>query len=184
MSILIVVGIILIIGVFCITSYNGLVGLSARVEEAFSTMDVYLKKRYDLIPNLVATVKGYAAHEKSTFEEITKARASVANCESVESKMEAEAGLTKTLKTLFAVAENYPELKANTNFLDLQEQLKVIENDIANSRKYYNAIVREYNIAIRVFPKNIIASIFKFEKKPMFTVDEEAERKNVKVSFD
>ena len=183
MGIMIFIGVLIILILFVIFSYNGLIRLRTGTEEAFSTMDVYLKKRYDLIPNVVETVKGYATHEKETFEAITKARTSVQNATTIDSKIEGEANLSKTLKTLFAVAENYPELKADSNFLNLQNQLKNIEEDIANARKYYNAVVREYNIAIQVFPKNIIASTFKFKKKPMFNIVNTEERENIKVKF-
>ncbi len=180
---IIVAIIVAIIVIFVISTYNSLIKMSQRVKEGFATMDVYLKKRFDLIPNLVETVKGYAAHEKSTFEEVTKARSSVANASTLEDKLQSENQLTGTLKTLFAVAEAYPELKANENFIDLQNQLKQLETDIANSRKYYNAVVREYNTSLLVFPKNIIASMFNFKEQAMFSVNNEAERETVKVSF-
>lgn len=166
-----------------IAAYNGFISLRNKIEEAFATMDVYLKKRFDLVPNLVETVKGYASHEKSTFENITKARTMAMNASSTEERMEGEGMLTNTLKSLFAVAENYPDLKANQNFLDLQQQLQGIETEIANSRKYYNAVVRDYNTKREVFPSVIIASLFSFGKKPLFEVAGEEERENVKVAF-
>ena len=174
--------IIALLAVLAVMSYNGFVKTRNQIEEAFSTMDVYMKKRFDLIPNLVETVKGYASHEKGTFESVTKARTAIQEASTVEDRMEAENMLTGTLRTLFAVAEAYPELKANENFMDLQGQLQTVEVDIANSRKYYNATVKEYNTKTEMFPSNIIANIFGFKRKPMFEV-EEAERQNVKVEF-
>ncbi len=180
----IIVGVI-ILGVagFVIGGYNSLVKLRNLVEEAFATMDVYLKKRYDLIPNLVETVKGYAAHESSTLEKVVQARNMAASAGSTEDRIKGENMLSGALKSLFALAEAYPDLKANTNFMDLQLQLQKVEEDIANSRKYYNATVREYNIKTEVFPYNIIAGIFKFVRKPLYEVNEEEERQNVKVQF-
>lgn len=168
---------------FVIGGYNSLVKLRNLVEEAFATMDVYLKKRYDLIPNLVETVKGYAAHEASTLEKVVQARNMAASAGSAEDRIKGENMLSGALKSLFALAEAYPDLKANTNFMDLQLQLQKVEEDIANSRKYYNATVREYNIKTEVFPYNIIAGMFKFVRKPLYEVSEEAERQNVKVQF-
>lgn len=146
-------------------------------------MDVYLKKRYDLIPNLVETVKGYATHEKDTLEKVIAARNMAQGAATIEDKIAGENMLQGTLKTLFAVAEGYPDLKANTNFLDLQNQLKQLEDDIANSRKYYNAVVKQFNTKCEMFPSNIIASIFHFERKPMFEVESAEERQNVQVKF-
>lgn len=176
-------GLILLIGLYVICSYNRLVRLNNNVEEAFSTMDVYLKKRYDLIPNIVETVKGYAKHEKETLENVIKARNNAFNSVSRQDLAKNENALSQTLKSLFKLTENYPELKANTNFLDLQKQLQVIEGEIAQSRKYYNACVRENNNAVAMFPSNIVARLFKFEKKTSFEVDSPEERKNVKVQF-
>lgn len=180
---MIIVGIIVvIIVIWFIATYNRFVSLRNRVEEGFSTMDVYMKKRYDLIPNLVETVKGYAAHENTTFENIAKARSIAMGATTVEDKLQGENMLTNTLKSLFAVAENYPDLKANQNFLDLQSQLSAIENDIMNSRKFYNALVREFNIAREAFPSMIVAGMMHLEKKQMFEIDS-TERQNVKVQF-
>jgi LemA protein len=182
--ILIVVLLLIAIGIlWFIAAYNGFIKLRNSVEEAFATMDVYMKKRYDLIPNLVETVKGYASHEKETLENVTKARNIAAGAETLEQRAAGENMLTGTLKSLFAVAENYPNLKANENFMDLQKQLQKVEEDIANSRKYYNAVVKEFNTMIQVFPNNIIAGLFRFEKKPMFEVEAAEERQNVKVAF-
>jgi LemA protein len=180
---LIIVGAVVVILIFWyIGTYNRFVSLRNRVEEGFSTMDVYMKKRYDLVPNLVETVKGYAKHESSTFENVVKARNIAMGAQSVEERAQGENMLTGTLRSLFAVAENYPELKANQNFLDLQGQLTSLENDIANSRKYYNALVREFNIAREAFPSAIVAGFMHLEKKAMFDIDEQ-ERQNVKVQF-
>ena len=167
---------ILLIG-YIISTYNRLVSNKNSLDESFSTMDVYLKKRWDLIPNLVETVKGYAKHEKDLFKEVTELRSKSYQDLSIDEKNEINKKLTTTLNKLIAVAENYPELKANENFLDLSHELKNTEQDIANARKYYNANVRVYNNQVMIFPSNIIAKIFKFEKASMF------ERQNVKVEF-
>ena len=164
-------------------AYNAFVKMRNVVEEAFSTMDVYMKKRYDLIPNLVESVKGYAAHESGTFEKVVQARNIAQQATTVEEKLAAENALTGTLRSLFALAESYPDLKANQNFLDLQSQLQKVEEDIANSRKYYNAVVKEYNTKAEQFPSNFIANMFNFTRKPMFEMENEAERQNVKVEF-
>ncbi|MGI6160681.1 MAG: LemA family protein [Christensenellales bacterium] len=179
---LIIGGVLIILVIWFISSYNGFVKLKNMVEEAFATMDVYLKKRYDLIPNLVETVKGYASHEKETLEKVIAARNMAAGAASVEDRLEGENALTGTLRTLFAVAESYPDLKANQNFMDLQRQLQSIEGEIANSRKYYNAVVKEFNTKRQVFPSSIVAGIFKFEKQPMFEIASE-QRENVRVQF-
>ena len=176
-------GILLLIIIWAIASYNGFIKLKNAIEEAYSTMDVYLKKRYDLIPNLVETVKGYAKHEKETLTQVIEARNMAAGAKTVEDKIAAENMLAGTLKSLFAVAESYPDLKANTNFMDLQKQLQRLEDEIANSRKYYNAVVKTYNTKREVFPGVIIAGIFKFAKKPLFEVSEQSERENVEVKF-
>ncbi len=176
-------GILLILIIWVIASYNGFVKLKNSIEEAFSTMDVYLKKRYDLIPNLVETVKGYASHEKETLEKVIQARNMAAGAKTLEDKVAGENMLSGTLKSLFAVAEAYPDLKANTNFMDLQNELRRLEDEIANSRKYYNAVVKTYNTKREVFPSVIIAGIFNFAKKPLFEVSDEQERQNVKVKF-
>ena len=175
--------IIVILAIILIATYNGLVKSRNNVEEAFSTMDVYLKKRFDLIPNLVETVKGYAAHEKETLQAVIAARSQVQSAGSVDARMEAENALSGTLRSLFAVAEAYPDLKANQGFLDLQQQLKKVEEDIANSRKYYNGSVKAYNNKCQMFPSSIIANMFHFEPRTMYEVSREEERENVKVEF-
>ncbi|MFB0919434.1 MAG: LemA family protein [Oscillospiraceae bacterium] len=178
----IAIGVIAIILLWVVSAYNGLVKLRNMVREAFSTMDVYMKKRYDLIPNLVETVKGYASHEAGTLEKVIQARNAAASATTVEGKIEGENALAGTLKSLFALAEAYPDLKANTNFMDLQRQLQAVEGDIANSRKYYNAVVRDYNTKIETFPSVIVASMFGFKQETMFEINS-AERENVKVQF-
>ena len=174
--------IVVLILIWLASTYNGLIRKRNTCEEAFSTMDVYLKKRFDLIPNLVSTVKGYAKHESETLEKVIAARNSGAT-QTVEERMADENQITGALRQIFALSENYPDLKANQNFLDLQGQLKSIEADIANARKYYNGAVKEFNNACEQVPSNIVANMFHFERKPMFEVKEEAERENVKVEF-
>ncbi|MBI4857625.1 MAG: LemA family protein [Acetobacterium woodii] len=182
-AVLIIIGLIVIVGLWLVISRNSFVSIKNQVEEAFSTMDVYLKKRYDLIPNLVETVKGYATHESETFTKVTAARTAAMNSTSIDEKIANENALSGTLKSLFAVAEAYPQLQANSNFLDLQQQLKMLEDEIANSRKYYNAVVRTMNTKVESFPSNIIAGIFGFKKQPFFEVGSAEERENVQVKF-
>lgn len=174
--------IICIVG-WWITTYNALIRLRNRTKESFSGMDVYMKKRYDLIPNLVNTVKGYAKHEHETLEKVIQARNTAYSAGTIEEKQKAEAGLTNALKSLFALAESYPDLKANENFMDLQTQLREIETEIADSRRFYNSRVLDLNNKIDMFPSNIVAKHYKFEKEPMFELDSPEERKNVKVEF-
>ena len=152
--------------------YNGLVQSRLKVKEAFSTIDVYLKKRYDLIPNVVETVKGYASHEKETLENVTRARNMAMGATDAKSEFDANNMLTGTLKSLFAVAENYPDLKANAGFLDLQGQLSRLEEEIALSRKYYNGTVRDYNTRIAQVPANIVAGLTGFKEEPFFETEE------------
>ncbi len=174
--------IILLIVYICIK--NSLVRTVNRTEESWSTIDVYLKKRYDLIPNLVNIVKGYAAHEQDTLTKVIEARNTAALAATPEEKIAAEKALSSELKTLmFFTGERYPELKAHANFLDLSAQLKNVESDLASARKYYNANVREYNNAIMVFPSSIVAGRMKLSKKPYFELDSEAERVAPKVEF-
>lgn len=172
-----------IVAIWFVAGYNGFITMRNRIEEAFATMDVYLKKRYDLIPNLVETVKGYAAHEQGTLEKVVAARNMAASANSMEEKLKGERQLQATLKSLFAVAEAYPDLKANTNFMDLQRQLQKLEDEIASARKYYNAVVKEFNTKTELFPSNLIAGIFHFTRKTMFEVDDQAQRDAVKVQF-
>lgn len=179
----VVVILIIAIVAWIISTYNAFVRLRNNVEEGFSTMDVYMKKRYDLIPNLVETVKGYAKHEEETLSKVIQARNMAINSATAEEQMKNDNILTGTLKSLFAVSEAYPQLQANQNFMDLQNQLKTLEAEIANSRKYYNGVVKVYENKREVFPSNLIAKWFKFQEKPFYEVDNEEERKNVKVQF-
>jgi len=163
--------------------YNKLIRLRTRAEEAWSDIKVQLKRRYDLIPNLVQTVKGYAAHERQLLENVTKARTAAMSAKGAEDSLKKENALAGTLKTLFAVAENYPDLKANANFLELQRELSDTENKIQASRRFYNGNVRDLNIAIQSFPGNIIANSFKFKKKELFELASEEEKEAPKVDF-
>lgn len=180
---IIIAGLLLFLVLYIVVVYNSLIKKRNSVEEGFSTMDVYMKKRYDLVPNLVETVKGYAKHEKSTLEKVVELRNIALTAKSIDEKVHAENQLTTALKNIFALAENYPQLKADANFVNLQNQLMSIENDIANSRKYYNAVVKNFNNSIQVFPSNIVARMCKFEKFNMFVIKDEDERKNVQVKF-
>ncbi len=176
--------VVLVLIVLCflwyITTYNGFVRKQNLIDEAFATMDVYLTKRYDLIPNLVSTVKGYAAHEAETLEKIVNARnAGASHADQLKNEQE----ITAQIKNIFALVESYPDLKANESFLSLQGSLSGIEDEIAKSRKYYNAIVRDYNTAIASFPGSIVANMKNFLREPLFEVANEAQRENVKVEF-
>ena len=175
--------IILVIIVFIIATYNGLVTARQKVRNAWSQIDVQLQRRFDLIPNFVETVKGYMTHEKETFEKIATIRTSWANADTVDEKAELNNQLSGALKTIMAVSENYPELKANQNFLDLQEELRNTENKISFSRQFYNDSVTMYNTKLEVFPSNLIAGWFKFTAEPLFAAESDEARKNVKVDF-
>jgi LemA protein len=175
------VGLLIIVGAV-IAVYNGLVTLRNQVENGWSQIDVQLKRRNDLIPNLVETVKGYAAHERGTFEAVTQARAAMANAKSMKDINEANNMLTGALKTLFAVAENYPQLKANENFMQLQEELTTTENKISYARQFYNDIVMKYQTAKQTFPSSLIAGMFHFVEKEYFQTPEE-EKAVPKVKF-
>lgn len=175
--------IIALLILWVIFAFNSLVVRKNRVAEAWADIEVQLKRRYDLIPNLVETVKGYATHEKSLLEKITKERAAAINATDPKEKLNANEALSHTLKTLFAVAENYPTLRANENFAKLQDELTDTEDKIQAARRFYNANVRDYNIAVETFPKNVIAKIFGFQKKELFEIENAAEKENVKVSF-
>lgn len=179
---LIVIIIIAVILIYLWLVYNGLVTAKVRIGEALSQIDVQLKRRADLIPNLVETVKGYAKHEKTVFEDVTKARASLMSASSTQEKAQANNQLSQTLKSLFAVAENYPQLKASENFLSLQEQLSDTEDKVAYSRQFYNSNVMDYNTKIKVFPSAIIANMFHFQPAEFFQADEN-DKEPVKVSF-
>lgn len=174
---------ILAVIIWMISGYNRFVAKRNKGQEAFSTMDVYLKKRYDLIPNLVETVKGYAKHESQTLENVIAARNSAVSSKTAEERIKNDNILQGTLRSLFAVSEAYPELKANRNFEDLQRQLKALEEDIANARKYYNAVINDYNTVIEKFPGNILARMFGFTRKPLYEVSGAEQREAVKVQF-
>jgi len=180
---LIALGLLVLLAFYAIAIYNKLVKLKNLVAEAWSGIDVQLKKRYDLIPNLVETVKGYAAHEKETLENVTKARTAAQQATTVEGQQVAEKNLSGALMNLIAVAERYPDLKANTNFLELQNMLAVVEGDIEKARRYYNGNVREQNTLIESFPSNIIANLFGFAKSVFFELDNPAEKQNPQVKF-
>lgn len=182
MTTIIIVAVIALLVLWVILTYNGFIKLRNQCEEGFATMDVYLKKRFDLIPNLVSTVKGYAKHEAETLEKVIAAR-NAGSRSSIDEKIEDEKQISGAVRSIFALSESYPELKANTNFQELQSQLTAIENDIANSRKYYNAVVKQFNTKCQTIPSNIIAGIFHFKAMPMFSVDDASERQNVKVEF-
>lgn len=169
--------------IFIVGIYNKLVRLKNMVEEAWSGIDVQLKKRYSLIPNLVNTIKGYATHEKEVFENVAAMRSAGINAKTVEEHSKAENAITHALGRLFAVAENYPELKANTNFLSLQGELSAIENDIQMARRYYNGTARDKNITVESFPSNIIASMFGFTKSAYFELEDAKERETPTVDF-
>ncbi|VFU19356.1 Protein LemA [anaerobic digester metagenome] len=177
-------GLVLLVVVILISIYNRLVTLRQRLKNAWAQIEVQLKRRYDLIPNLVSTVKGYAAHEKETFERVTQARNMAISAKNVQEQAGAENMLTGALRQLFALAENYPELKANTNFMQLQEELTNTEGKIAFSRQFYNDTALKYNSAIQRFPAVMVAGMFGFQQEVYFNLDDEAEaRKAVKVEF-
>lgn len=179
---LIIIAVLLILVVFGVGIYNRLIRSKINIDEALSSIDVFLKKRYNLIPNLVETVKGYASYEKNVLEEVVAARSKAMNTQGLQNEQEANNQLTGTLKTLFALSENHPDLKANTSFLDLQGQLSKLEEDIAMSRKYYNGTVREYNTSIQQIPANIIAGIAGFKLAQFFETEEESKEMS-KVKF-
>ena len=168
---------------YVIMAYNGLVRGRNQTKEAWSDIDIQLKRRHNLIPNLVNTVKGYASHEKGTLESVTNARSKALSAGSPEEKAEAENMLSSTLKSLFAISENYPELKANANFLELQRELSDTENKIQSSRRFYNGNARDYNTSLESFPTNVIASMFSFEKVEFFQLESEQEKAVPEVSF-
>lgn len=178
----VIVVILALIVLYAIVLYNRMVGLKNRIDSAWSQVDVQLRRRYDLIPNLVETVKGYAAHEKEVFEKVTEARAAMMSAQSVEQQGEAQNQITHALKTLFAVAEAYPELKANQNFMMLQEELSGTESKIAYSRQFYNDTVMSFNTLIQTFPANLMAGMFGFHQHEYFPM-EDAAREPIKVQF-
>ena len=179
----IILAIVVILVIAIISMYNGLVSSRLKVDNAWSQIDVQLQRRFDLIPNFVETVKGYAAHESETFEKITSLRTSWANANTVAEKADLDNQLSGALKTIMAVSENYPDLKANQNFSELSEELRNTENKISFSRQFYNDTVTMYNQKLQIFPSNIIANMFNFTPRELFTVDNAEARKNVKVDF-
>ena len=179
----IILAIVVILVIAIISMYNGLVSSRVKVDNAWSQIDVQLQRRFDLIPNFVETVKGYAAHESETFEKITSLRTSWANANTVAEKADLDNQLSGALKTIMAVSENYPDLKANKNFSELSEELRNTENKISFSRQFYNDTVTMYNQKLQIFPSNIIANMFNFTPRELFTVDNAEARKNVKVDF-
>ncbi len=183
MGLIVVLAIIIVLAVLVIGGYNSLVQLRVRAESAWSDIDVQLKRRHDLIPNLVETVKGYATHEKTTFEDVAKYRSMAMQATAPADRAQAEGMLTQALKSLFAVAENYPQLRASEQFMSLQAALQEIENAIQNARRYYNAVVRDLNTKIQSFPTNILAGMFGFQQKQFFEMETPADRAPVAVKF-
>ena len=179
----IILAIVVILVIAIISMYNDLVSRRVKVDNAWSQIDVQLQRRFDLIPNFVETVKGYAAHESETFEKITELRTSWANAQTVTEKAELDNQLSGALKTIMAVSENYPDLKANQNFSELSEELRNTENKISFSRQFYNDSVTMYNQKLQLFPSNIIAGMFNFQPRELFAVENAEVRKNVKVDF-
>ena len=184
MTALIIIGVVLVLLIgYIITTYNGLVVLRQRVKNGFSQIDVMLQKRFDLIPNLVECVKGYSKHEAEVLENVTKLRSAWSGTDSIDEKAKIDSEVSKAIHSIYAVSENYPELKANENFINLQNQLKEIEEKIAYSRQFYNDTVTKYNTKIQMFPTSIVASSFNFKEEKLFEVDDPENRKNVKVDF-
>lgn len=181
----ILIGVVVVLGLWFVWAYNNFVRLTNRTEEAWSDIDVQLKRRYDLIPNLIETVKGYVQHEAGTLQKVTEARTKAMGAQSVGEHAQAENMLTGALKSLFAVAESYPDLKANTNFVELQRELSDTENKIQAARRFYNSVVQELQNAIEMFPTNLLAGVFGFKTREFFALaeGEEAARNPVKVSF-
>lgn len=183
LTLYIVLGVVAVLVFFVILAYNGLVRLRQQVKEAESDIDVQLKRRFDLIPNFIETVKGYVSHERQTLEQVTEARTRFMNAKSTKEQLAADNMLSNTLKTLFAVSESYPDLKANANFLDLQRELADTENKIQAARRFYNANVRDLNVRVEQFPTNVIAGSFGFAKLEFFEAESAEERQPVKVKF-
>lgn len=178
----IILGILGILIIYIWSSYNNFIVLKTRIKEAFSGIDIQLKRRIDLIPNLIETVKGYAKHEKDIMENVTKARSSLMSAKNIDDKLKASDEVGSALKSLFAVAENYPNLKANENFKELQRQLEDTEDKIAYSRQFFNTNILEYNTSVKTFPNNLIASMFNFKEESFFEATEN-EKKDIKVKF-
>ncbi len=178
----IIVAVIILIILYVVKTYNSFISLRNRVRDQWSQIDVQLKRRFDLIPNIVSTVKGYAKHEKETLEDVVKARNTFLSSSTKEEEMKANSELTNAVSKLFALAESYPDLKANTNFIKLQDELNETENKIASARQFYNDTALKYNNKVEMFPSNIVASIFHFKTETFFEANE-TERENVKVEF-
>ncbi|MFA6845957.1 MAG: LemA family protein [Sphaerochaetaceae bacterium] len=181
-AVFVIIAIVVILALYYVSVYNKLVRTKNQGEEASAAIDAHLKQRYDLVPNLVETVKGYAAHEKNTLTAVIEARNKAMSATTLEEKDEANKGFSSTLKSLFALSEAYPDLKANTNFLDLQKQLQKIEEELLSARKYYNAVIKILNNIIEVFPSSIVASLAHYQKKAYLTIEDEA-RSRVEVKF-
>lgn len=180
---IVIIAVIVAIVLWLVAVYNGLIKLKNRTDEAWSDIDVQLKRRYNLIPNLIETVKGYAKHERETLEKVINARNQAMHAGGTAEKAKAENALSQTLKSIFALSESYPDLKANQNFAKLQDELSDTENKIQAARRFYNGNVRDFNIKIEVFPNNIIAKNLGFKKKEFFEIENEEEKENVKVKF-
>lgn len=176
-------GVIVVLVIWAVSIFNRFIALNVRCDEAMSDIEVQMKRRYDLIPNLIETVKGYASHEKGLFENVTKARSEAINAKGLNQKAAAENQLSDALKSVFAVAENYPDLKANQNFSELQAELTDTEDKIQASRRFYNANVRDFNIAIQVFPSSIVAGMKGYKPRELFELTEAAAKEPVKVDF-
>lgn len=181
--ILVILAVLVVPALWFIVIYNGLIKLKVRTDEAWSDIDVQLKRRYDLIPNLINTVKGYATHERELFEKVTQTRANAMNAQNPQAKAQAENMLTGALKSLFAVAENYPQLRASENFLELQKELSDTENKVQSSRRFYNGNVRDLNTKIQVFPDSIVAGMLSIKQREFFEIEEPKEKEALKVQF-
>lgn len=181
--ILVILAVLVAPALWFVVIYNGLIKLKVRTDEAWSDIDVQLKRRYDLIPNLINTVKGYATHERELFEKVTQTRANAMNAQNPQAKAQAENMLTEALKSLFAVAENYPQLRASENFLELQKELSDTENKIQAARRFYNSNVRDLNTKIQVFPDSIVAGMLSIKQREFFEIEEPKEKEALKVQF-
>ena len=180
---IIIVVVVVIVG-WALMAYNGLIRRRNQVHESWSDIDIQLKRRYNLIPNVISTVKGYATHERETLDSVTNARTKAMNADTPGAHAKAENMLTSTLKTLFAVSENYPDLKANANFLELQRELSDTEDKIQAARRFYNGNVRDFNTAIQQVPTNVVANLFKFKAEEFFELEDATERELPKVDFE
>ncbi|MEF9968007.1 MAG: LemA family protein [Longicatena sp.] len=183
MALIVVLVIVVLLIAYIVATYNKFVKMANKVEEAFSTMDVYLKKRYDLIPNLIETIKGYTKHEAETLEKVISARNMAVQAQSMDEKIQTEKNFQSMLGPLYAISEQYPNLKADQHFTELQKELQKIETEIANSRKFYNAVCVKFNNLVEMFPSNLLAQMFHQTKKPLYEIENVAQRENVKVQF-